>query len=63
MDYRIQSLRLYYTVTVVTLNISTVVMLGVSWCQFNPYPANMENIGELLMPANGRWDFNRCLKG
>jgi len=25
---------------------------------FNPYPANVEK-----MPAGGRWDLTRCLKG
>jgi hypothetical protein len=30
----------------------------------NPYPANVENMVSLLvMPADGRWDSTRCLKG
>ena len=30
----------------------------------NPYPANVEEYVELLiMPANGRWDLTRHLKG
>jgi hypothetical protein len=31
---------------------------------FNPYPANVENNGELLiMPADGKWDLTQRLKG
>jgi len=28
----------------------------------NPYPANVENMELLIMPADGRWDLTRCLK-
>jgi len=31
--------------------------------EFNPDPANMEKGELLIMPANGRWDLTKHLKG
>jgi hypothetical protein len=51
-----EKLSSYFTENTVPLSIKT------TQYEINPYPANVENMVELLiMPADGRWDLTRRL--
>jgi hypothetical protein len=50
----------YYTLYILSFIIP---LLGVMLMHFNPYPANVENMVTPKMPANGRWNLVRRLRG